>query len=80
MPATIRLMRIGKKGYPNYRIIVIDKRKKRDGAYLEKLGYYNPMTSPPELTLDYKKFNAWLKKGAVLSEGFKKLKNKLKGI
>ena len=38
MPAAIKLIRVGKRGKPNYRIVVMDKRKKRTGAYLEKIG------------------------------------------
>ena len=56
MPATVRLMRIGKKKNPFYRIIVTDKRKKRDGKYIEKLGFYNPLTNPPTISIDFEKF------------------------
>lgn len=74
MPATIRLMRIGKKGHPYYRIVVMDKRKKRNGAYLEKLGSYDPLKNPPELKVDEERLNMWLGRGVVLSEGITKLK------
>jgi len=74
MPAAIKLMRIGKRGKPNYRIVVMDKRKKRTGAYLEKIGFYNPLTNPPELSIDKKRFDYWLERGAVPSEGIIKLK------
>ncbi|OGK17053.1 30S ribosomal protein S16 [Candidatus Roizmanbacteria bacterium RIFCSPHIGHO2_01_FULL_39_12c] len=80
MPAAIRLMRVGKKKYPSYRIIVIDQRKKRGGRYIDQIGYYNPMPNPPVLQLDKKKFQDWLNKGAVLSEGINKLKNLLKRV
>jgi len=73
MPATIRLMRFGKKGQPSYRIVVIDKRKKRDGSYIEKIGSYNPMVEPKHLDLDDKKLNEWKLKGAIISEGMRKL-------
>lgn len=66
-------MRIGKKGFPNYRIVAVDRRKKRNGTYLEKLGFYNPLVNPPILDLDKAKLTSWLTKGALLSEGMRKL-------
>lgn len=73
MPASIRLMRTGKKSQPNYRVIVVDKRKKRDGAYIEKIGYYNPLTEPATIEIKKDRLQDWLSKGAVLSEGMVKL-------
>jgi len=73
MAATIRLMKFGKRAYPTYRIVVLDKRKKRDGSYLAKVGTYNPHTEPASLTIDDTKLQEWLKKGAQLSEGMRKL-------
>ncbi len=66
-------MRTGKKGFPNYRIIAIDKRKKRDGAYKENLGTYNPLTSPATFTLNEARLKYWLEKGAEVSEGMARL-------
>ena len=74
MPGTIRLMRIGKKAKPSYRIVVVDKRKKRSGSYIEKIGFYNPLSNPADLSLDTKRFAYWIGKGAIISEGIKKLK------
>jgi len=71
-------MRIGKKGKPNYRIVAIDKKKKRNGLYLEKIGFYNPLKNPPELSIDKQKFDFWVGKGAVLSEGILRLKKQLR--
>jgi small subunit ribosomal protein S16 len=73
MSATIRLMKFGKRRYPTYRIVVLDKRKKRDGSYLEKVGTYNPHTEPKTLIIDDGKLNEWLKKGAQVSEGMRRL-------
>lgn len=73
MTVVIRLMRFGKRGKPSYRIVALDKRKKRDGAYLEKLGIYDPTVNPPTLMYDEKKLEVWVKKGAQISEGFRKL-------
>lgn len=73
MAVAIRLMRIGKKGHPHYRIIAVDQRKKRNGAYLDVVGSYNPMVNPPAVDIDQEKVQAWVKKGAVFSEGMTKL-------
>lgn len=76
MAATIRLMRFGKKGYPTYRIVVLDKRKKAVGSYLEKIGTYNPMTDTDQIKIDDALLDAWVKKGAIISEGMRKLLKK----
>lgn len=70
MPVKIRLMRIGAKKRPFYRVVAVDERKKRTGAYLELLGTYNPLTEPKEIILKQDKIDAWIKKGAVLSDGY----------
>lgn len=71
-------MRLGKKGRPFYRIVALDKRKKRDGAYIEKIGHYDPMTQPEIIKLDQDRFNYWISKGAEISEGFNKILKKMK--
>lgn len=73
MAATIRLMRFGKPKTPFYRIVVLDKRKKRDGSYLEKIGQYNPLKEPRELILSKSRFEYWKSVGAQISEGMSKL-------
>ena len=60
----LRLKRMGKIDSPFYRIVAVDQRKKRDGAYLEALGHYDPTTEPLTLKVDIDKSIAWLKKGA----------------
>ena len=70
MPVKIRLMRIGARKRPFYRIVAVDERKKRTGGYLELLGTYNPLTEPKEINLDQGKIDAWMKKGAQPSNGF----------
>ncbi|MBI1857965.1 MAG: 30S ribosomal protein S16 [Candidatus Melainabacteria bacterium] len=62
----IRLSRRGKKKSPFYRVVVTDIRKKRDGAPIDELGTYNPLTK--ELKLDKQKIEEWIKKGAKPSE------------
>ncbi len=70
MPVKIRLMRIGSKKRPFYRVVAVDERRKRTGGYLELLGTYNPLTEPKEIKLNQPKIDEWIKKGAVMSTGF----------
>jgi small subunit ribosomal protein S16 len=62
----IRLKRLGRKHRPFYRIVVIDIRARREGAPLEELGYYNPISK--QLKLDKKAALEWIVKGAQPSE------------
>lgn len=80
MAVTIRLMRFGKPKTPFYRIVVLDKRKKRDGSYIEKIGQYNPLTEPMEILLSKSRFEYWKSVGAQLSEGMTKLLKDTKRI
>lgn len=66
----IRLMRIGARQKPFYRVVVIDERSKRNGAYVELLGTYNPLTQPKEIKLNKERVEHWLKQGAQKSDGF----------
>ncbi|MBC7795659.1 MAG: 30S ribosomal protein S16 [Pyrinomonadaceae bacterium] len=61
---TISLMRMGAKGKPFYRIVVKEKRQKRDGKYLEKVGSYNPMTHPSTVILNHERIQYWISVGA----------------
>ena len=63
-------MRIGATKRPFYRVVAVDERKKRTGEYLELLGTYNPLTEPKEIILKQDKIDEWIKKGAVLSDGY----------
>ena len=69
----IRLRRVGKKGHPSYRIVVADSRAPRDGAYVEWIGQYDPMTDPPSVTLKEDRAIAWLKQGAQPSDTVKRI-------
>ena len=60
----IQLMRTGAKKRPSYRIVVKEKRSKRDGAYLENLGTYNPTREPAEINLNMERVRYWIKNGA----------------
>jgi small subunit ribosomal protein S16 len=67
---SIRLSRGGAKKRPYYHIVVTDQRNRRDGRYLERLGYFNPLAVKPEdkLRLDVPRFDHWLHQGARPSE------------
>jgi small subunit ribosomal protein S16 len=69
----IKLMRTGAKKKPSYRIIVKEKQSKRDGAYLENLGTYNPTREPVELKLDMDRVRYWIGKGAKPTETVSRL-------
>ena len=60
----IRLMRTGAKKRPSYRIVVKEKQSKRDGAFLENLGTYNPTREPAEINLKAERVRYWIEKGA----------------
>ncbi len=70
MGVKIRLMRIGAKKRPFYRVVAVDERKKRTGAYLELLGTYNPLTTPHDINLKQDRIDYWIKNGAILSDGY----------
>ena len=64
----IRMKRAGAKKRPFYRVVVADSRSRRDGRYIEQLGYYDPLTEPATFQVDAEKFAAWIRKGAKPSE------------
>lgn len=66
----IRLMRIGAKKRPFYRVVVVDERAKRTGGYIELLGTYNPLTEPKEIKLKQDRIDHWIKQGAQMSDGY----------
>ena len=80
MAATIRLMRFGKPKTPFYRIVVLDKRKKRDGAYIEKIGTYDPLKSPAIINISKARLEYWQSVGAQMSEGTARLLKDMKKI
>ena len=64
MAVKIRLTRMGKKKNPFYRIVVADERTRRDGAPIDEIGYYDPMTNPANVKIDAEKATKWLNNGA----------------
>jgi len=69
----IRLSKTGRKNAHTYRIIVKETRSKRDGTYIDLLGYYNPLGSKDVLKIDEAKLKDWLSKGAQMTEGVAKI-------
>jgi small subunit ribosomal protein S16 len=67
---SIRLSRAGAKKSPFYHLVVTDSRNRRDGRYIERLGYFNPVGKSHEqnLRIDLERVDHWLSKGARPSE------------
>ena len=73
MAVKIRLMRVGKKKQPTYRVVVADARSPRDGRFLEILGQYAPRQEPSLVAIDGERALHWLNAGAQPTESAAKL-------
>ena len=69
----IRLMRMGAKKRPSYRIVVKEKQSKRDGAFLENVGTYDPTREPAEIKLKAARVRYWIEKGAQPTDTVRQL-------
>ena len=69
----IRLKRMGKKRKPFYHVVVADARTARDGKIIDKVGTYDPMTTPSTINIDLEKVATWIKNGAKPTDTAKKL-------
>jgi len=69
----IRLMRMGRKKRPFYRVVVADSKARRDGRFIEILGYYNPLVEPAEVKVDEEKALKWLSDGAIPTDTVKNI-------
>jgi len=69
-------MRMGSKKKPSYRIVVKEKLSKRDGAYLENVGFYNPTQNPAEVRLRMDRIQYWMEKGAQPTDIVRRLINR----
>jgi small subunit ribosomal protein S16 len=69
----IRLMRVGKKKQPTYRVVVADSRSPRDGRIIETIGHYGPREEPSRVSIDADRALDWLRKGAKPTESVQKL-------
>ena len=72
----IRLRRTGAKKQPRYRVVVAEARTRRDGAFVDNLGYYDPLTEPATIHIDAEKVQAWMAKGAQPSDTVVRLMKK----
>ncbi len=72
----IRLMRVGRKNVDQYRVVVSDIRRKRDGRCLENLGYYQPQSEPTKVVINEERALYWLSKGAIPTEKVRSLLKK----
>ncbi len=69
----MRLVRMGDKKSPVYRIVVVDARKAATGEYIEKIGFYDPKSNPVTLEVDVEKAKEWILKGVQPTETVKNL-------
>lgn len=73
MAVKLRLMRMGKKKQPTYRVVAADSRSPRDGRIIEVVGIYDPRPEPSVVRIDNDKAVDWLRKGAQPTESVEKL-------
>ena len=69
----MRLLRMGDKKNPIYRVVVVDSRKAATGVYIECVGHYRPTCDPIELTINVEAAKAWISKGVQPTETVKNL-------
>ncbi len=68
MSVVIRMQRAGGRNRPFYRVVVADSRAMRDGRFLEKVGFYNPLTNPAVVDIDEERVRYWVDRGAKPSD------------
>ncbi len=73
MAVKLRLMRMGAKKKPFYRVVAADSRTKRDGKYIELVGTYNPVSSPAEVKINEEVALKWLSMGAIPTDTVRSL-------
>ncbi len=73
MAVKLRLMRMGKKKQPTYRVVAADSRSPRDGRFIEIIGIYDPRQEPSLVRIDMDKARKWLGNGAQATEAVAKL-------
>jgi len=72
----IKLARIGKKGQPQYHIVVVEDKTNSGTRPTDKIGYYNPLSPTKEFRLDHKSYELWIAKGARPTETVRSLVKK----
>jgi small subunit ribosomal protein S16 len=73
----MRLTRLGAKKRPFYRIIVVESEAKRDGKFIEQIGYYDPLRDPVDIKVDMEKAKSWIDRGVIPSDTVKNLLKKV---
>lgn len=73
MSVTIRLAKFGKKHAPSYRIVVANTRDKRNGRFLDMIGFYNPSENPVKFNYDKDKLRQWQERGALVTKAVDEL-------
>jgi small subunit ribosomal protein S16 len=69
----IRLQRAGGRNRPFFRVVVADSRRARDGAFIEKIGYYDPIPDPDVISIERERVEYWVKQGARPSVAMREL-------
>jgi small subunit ribosomal protein S16 len=72
----IRLARTGARKQPQYRVVVIEKERARNGRSVEVVGTYNPRTNPASIELKRERIDYWVSKGAKMSDRVSKIVSK----
>jgi small subunit ribosomal protein S16 len=67
MALTIRLRQQGRSNRQTYRLVLADRRERRDGKYIEKFGWYNPYNATNDCLLDAERIKYWIERGAQLT-------------
>ncbi len=77
MSVRIRMSRVGRKNFAQWRIGIFDKRTRRDGRMIESLGTYDPhqVNKDQKVVIDVERYHHWVSKGAVPSDSVKRLLN-----
>jgi len=70
------MTRMGRKKKPFYRIVVTDSRKRRDGGWIESIGYYNPIGETKDIKIDEERMNYWVSVGAQMTPTVKRITGK----
>jgi len=73
MALVIRLSRTGKKGERKFRIVVKEKRSKRDGGFIDMLGWYEKDKTGKKKQIDMKKYQQWVEHGALPSHAVQEI-------
>lgn len=73
MSLVIRLAKVGRKKEEKYRIVVKEKRSKKDSIFVDIVGYYQKTSGGETKQIDSQKIKDWLEKGAALSQGVRKI-------